>query len=52
MPFEVDVDDTTNLKESIMRILNSTQIRMTGNGNVMYDFLKVICPVNTILIHI
>lgn len=35
MPFEVDVEKSANLKESIMDILNSTQIRLTGNGSVI-----------------
>ncbi|RMZ97840.1 ribosomal L1 domain-containing 1-like, partial [Brachionus plicatilis] len=35
MPFGVDVEGSKNLKEDVMKILNSTTIRLTGKGPVL-----------------
>ena len=35
MPFEIIIDESKGLKDSVMQVLNSTSIRLTGNGNLM-----------------
>ena len=42
MPIEIDMENTENLQETVQNIVNSTIIRITGKGTLMYviDLIK------------
>lgn len=35
MPIEIDIENTENLREAILNVLNSTVIRLSGKGAIM-----------------